>query len=180
MMVTLGTRNLLVDTYLSHQTAEEQMPTPHEMLLALNQATTECGMTAPVGSLMHTTYITNGTVACFTFAGTLLEKVGGNMAPHFPTAATPDGTFFNFALMGEPSSLNHSFCVYFWRLEVLLMQTYINKVVPLLQIMSRADLLNGIADLQGQDPERRAAAYTRMFRVDGDGFKPHSFYATRV
>lgn len=157
------------------------MPTPFEMLTKLNESNKACGM-PPAGSLMHTAYMTTGAVPCFTFAGTLLENVAGTwdvpsypIAQCSPHAGTPAGAFFYFSLRGEPQSGNHGFCVYFWQNNALLIQTYVDKQVPLLQIMSRINLLNELAELRSGVNGRVTQAYQRLFTVPIDNFDIKEF-----
>ena len=159
------------------------MPYPWQVLKALNAATGELGLKS-AGSLMHI-YETDGKNSCMSFAGAQLEALlNQGMQSEYsnsnnlgPAADTPEGTFFHFAIIGEPSSANHGFCVFFHDNIAVLMQVFLDKEVLMIRRLGRGDFLGSLGKLRTGNAQE---AYDELFGAQIDPFTVQTIHTTRV
>jgi hypothetical protein len=159
------------------------MPYPYEVLKALHAAQKESNVPL-AGSLGHD-YTTDGNVVCNAFAGSLLENIAGSNFPDpiktdklDPNSATPEGTFFYFSVLGNPSKYNHAFCMYLWSNSAVVIQVFLNEKVKLFRRMTRPEFFDGLSWLRSG---RTAISYERLFGVLlTETFTVDTIYTTRV
>jgi hypothetical protein len=146
------------------------MPNRNEVIQAINKAIYEVrhnckGADHPplfcISSLSNQRE-TCGDIPCTSFAGALLEAVLGGKQPKAAVpiesvrlAAHPDSALFHVCILGDPSYLNHTFCVYFYDNSAFVIQVFI-------------------------DNNEFVAAYNTLFGVTIKRFEKHNIYVTCV